>query len=244
MLKKITALLLSFALLLPCFMVNASAADYAKEMMDKRYRLRYEPVYEMLIEDTDTVKKAEKLDRKVVFISVSDGKLQAKTVWGTSIKLETAMERAFAKARATNISPLWFKLDVVTKIEETSYADFKADYTGGVGGSMRKGIAFNDYFGRAVLEAQVNSNGWLSYETGELDLQAINKHFRKTGKKQLSEIPETLYLFETQGYFKDNSAEAYKLTTGKYSQADVNMKWTRMTLCSLQGIPHVILRIW
>ena len=219
MLKKITALLLCLALILPCFAVSASAADYAKEMMDTRYKLRYEPVCEMLMEDSETLKKVEKLDKKVVFISVSDGKQQAKTVWGTSKKLETALERAFTKARATNMTPLWFKLDVVTKIEEKSYADFKTDYTNGVGGSMRKGIAFNDYFGRAVLEAQVNSNGWLSYETGELDLAAINKHFRKTGKKQLSEIPETLYLFDTQGYFKDYGSEAYKLTTGKYSQA-------------------------
>ena len=31
-------------------------------MMDTRYRLRYEPVYELLMEDTDTLKKAEKLE--------------------------------------------------------------------------------------------------------------------------------------------------------------------------------------
>lgn len=222
MLKKITALILSFALLLPCFAVTASAntaSGFAEKMMDSRYQVRYEAVYDLLMADTKTLDKAEKLDRKVVFISVSDGKQQAKTVWGTGKKLETALERAYTKARATEMTPLWFKLDVVTEIEEISYGDFKADYTNGVDGSMRKGIAFNDYFGRAVLEAQINSNGWLSYETGELDLDAINKHFRITGKKQLSEIPDTLYLFETQGYFKDNSAEAYKLTTGRYSQA-------------------------
>lgn len=222
MLKKITALILSFALLLPCFAVTASAntaSGFAEKMMDSRYQVRYEAVYDLLMADTKTLDKAEKLDRKVVFISVSDGKQQAKTVWGTGKKLETALERAYTKARATEMTPLWFKLDVITEIEEISYGDFKADYTNGVDGSMRKGIAFNDYFGRAVLEAQINSNGWLSYETGELDLDAINKHFRITGKKQLSEIPDTLYLFETQGYFKDNSAEAYKLTTGRYSQA-------------------------
>lgn len=218
MLRKLTALLLSLAILLPCLGITASA-NTSSVAMDGRYEVRYKSVYELLMADTETLEGVEKLDRKVVFISVSDGKQQAKTVWGTGKKLETALERAYAKARATNVTPLWFKLDVVTKIEETSYTDFKADYTGGVGGSMRKGIAFNDYFGRAVLEAQINSNGWLSYETGELDLAAINKHFRKTGKKQLSEIPETLYLFETQSYFKGAENEAYKLTTGRYSQA-------------------------
>ncbi len=218
MLKKITALLLSFVILLPCFAVTASA-DIKTERLNLRYELRYNMVYDLLMEDTDTLEDIEKLSLKVVFISVSDSMQQAKTVWGTGKKLETALERAYEKARATNVSPVWFKLDVVTKIEEKSYADFRADYTEAVGGSMRKGIAFNEYFGRAILEAQVNSNGWLSYETGELDLQAINKHFRRTGKKQLSKIPETLYLFDTQGYFTDNLKDAYKLTTGRYSQA-------------------------
>ena len=218
MFKKITALLLCFAILLPCLGVTASA-DAASDRMSRRYELKYQLVYDLLMEDTKTLEAVGKLDRKVVFISVSDGKQQAKTVWSTGKKLETALERALEKAKASNITPLWFKLDVVTEVEETSYAKFTADWAESVGGSMRKGIAFNDYFGRAVLEAQVNSNGWLSYETGELDLEALNKHFRKTGKKQLEEIPETLYLFDTQGYFSDNTKEAYKLTTGRYSQA-------------------------
>ncbi len=218
MLKKITALLLSVAILLPCLAVTASA-DAASDRLAARYKIRYECVYDALMSDTKTIEAVEELSKKIVFISVSDGKNQAKTVWGTGKKLETALERAYNKAKATNMSPLWFKLDVVTNIEETTYTDFKADWAGATGGSMRRGIAFNDYFGRAVLEAQVNSNGWLSYETGELDLDAINKHFRRTGKKQLPQIPETLYLFDTQGYFSENTLEAYKLTTGKYSAA-------------------------
>ena len=226
MIRKILALLLSFAILLPCLAVTASAdadgsvyANIAKDKLNARYAIRCESVYNMLMEDAETLKKVEKLDRKVVFISVSDGQQQAKVVWGTGKKLETAFNAAYEKAKATDITPLWFKLDVVTKVEETSYADFKADWADATGGSMRRGIAFNDYFGRTVLEAQVNSNGWLSYETGELDLDGINKYFRKTGKKQLSEIPEKLYLFDTQGYFKGTDIDTYKLTTGRYSSA-------------------------
>ena len=218
MLKRITALLLSLAVLLPCFTITAYA-DIKTDRLNQRYELKYNIVYNLLMEDTETLENVEKLDRKVVFISVSDSTQQAKTVWGTASKLETALERAYDKARATNMSPVWFKIDVVTKVEETSYTDFKADYKEAVGGSMRKGIAFNDYFGRAILEAQINSSGLLSYETGELDLFAINKHFRRTGKKQLTKIPETLYLFDTQGYFTDNLKSGYKLTTGRYSQA-------------------------
>ncbi|MBR4112492.1 MAG: hypothetical protein IKK53_05625 [Ruminiclostridium sp.] len=218
MLKKITALILSLAIMLPCLGINAFA-DNSDIRMDARYNLKYKLVYNEFMNDTETLEEVEKLGRKVVFISVSDGKQQAKTVCGTGKKLETALERAFTKARATDVTPLWFKLDVVTKVEEKSYTDFKTAYAGSVGGSLRQGIAFNDYFGRALLETQINSNGWLSYETGELDLEAINKHFRRTGKIQLEKIPENLYLFNTQSYFTDNVNTAYKLTTGKFSNS-------------------------
>lgn len=219
MLKKLIAFLLSLAILLPCMTVNASAETLESRRMDGRYKLKYDLVYESLANDTETLEMIEKLSLKVAFISVSDGKQQAKTVYGTGKKLETALERAYTKARATDITPLWFKLDVVTEVKEKSYTEFKEDYTEGVYGSMRQGIAFNDYFGRALLEAQINSNDWLSYETGELDLEGINKHFRRTGKKQLEEIPETLYLFDSRSYFTDNLKDAYKLTTGRYSAA-------------------------
>lgn len=233
MLKRITALLLCLAVLLPCLAVTASADT----RMDGRYNLKYNLVYNLLAEDAATLKKTEKLDRKVVFISVSDGKQQAKTVYGTGKKLETALEKALEKAKATNVTPLWFKLDVVTKIEEISYTDFKAEYAGTVGCSMRKGIAFNDYFGRALLEAEINSNGLLSYETGELNLEGINKHFRKNKKKQLDKIPGTLYLFDTQGYFTDAPSTAYKLTTGKYSAAGRReYEMDRKQLTKLAGI--------
>ena len=218
MLKKITALILSLAVMLPCLGINAFA-DNDDIRMNGRYNLKYKLVYDEFMKDTETLEEVGKLDRKVVFISVSDGEQQAKTVCGTGKKLETALERAFTKARATDVTPLWFKLDVVTRVEEKSYTDFKTAYAGSVGGSLRQGIAFNDYFGRALLETQINSNGWLSYETGELDLEAINKHFRRTGKKQLEKIPGNLYLFNTQSYFTDSINTAYKLTTGKFSNS-------------------------
>ena len=218
MLKKITALILSFAILLPCLGLTASAN--AEELrMNGRYALKYNIVCNALMADTETLEDVEKLSRKVVFISVSDGKQQAKTVYGSGKKLETALERAYEKARATDMTPLWFNLEVVTEVEEKNYAEFIEDLKGDVGGSLRKGIAFNDYFGRALLESQINSNGWLSYETGELDMEGINKYFRRSGKKQLDTIPETLYLFDTQAYFTDNLQDAYKLTTGRFSTA-------------------------
>lgn len=212
--KKIISVILAIAVILPCFCINASATSAA---LEARYEQKMELVTELLMEDGKTIEKVQEVGRAVVFISVSDSKKQAVTVYSSTKKLESALEKAFDKAKATGITPTWFKLDVVTEVQQTTYAEFKEKYTEATGSTMRQGVAFNDYFGRALLEAQINSSGLLSYQTGELDLDGINKIFKKNSKKPLDKIPETLYLFTTQGYFADTTAKAEKLNSGTYA---------------------------
>lgn len=212
--KKIISVILAIAVILPCFCINASAISPA---LEARYEEKMELVTELLMEDEKTIEKVQEVGRAVVFISVSDSKRQAVTVYSSTKKLETALEKAFDKAKETGVTPTWFKLDVVTEVQQTTYAEFKEKYTEATGSTMRQGIAFNDYFGRALLEAQINSSGLLSYQTGELDLGGINKIFKKNSKKPLDEIPETLYLFTTQGYFAGTTAKAEKLNSGTYA---------------------------
>ena len=217
--KRIISVILVIAVMLPCFCVNAGAD--AASLLDLHYEQRMELVTELLMKDKKTLENIDGLGNNIVFISVSNTMNQAVTVYASAKSLEKALDKTLAKAKATGISPVWFKLDVVTEVEEISYEDFKKkcaymgeinlDYT------LRQGVAFNDYFGRALLEAQINSGGMLSYETGELDLEKINAHFKENRKKQLTEIPETLYLFKTKSYFTDNGAKAYKLTSGTYA---------------------------
>ncbi len=217
--KRIISVILVIAVILPCFCINAGAD--AVSLLNLRYEQRMELVTELLMNDKKTLEKIDGLGNNIIFVSVSDTMNKAVTVYASSKSLDKALEKALKKAQATNISPVWFKLDIVTAVEEIRYEDFKKkcaymgeinlDYT------LREGIAFNSYFGRALLEAQINSNGMLSYETGELDLEKINAHFKENRKKQLSEIPEKLYLFKTQGYFADTGAKAYKLTSGTYA---------------------------
>ncbi len=214
--KKVISIILSIAIMLPCLGINAYADMSAT--MNARYERKMRLVTELFREDKETLEAVEACGRAVVFISVSDTMNQAKTVYSsTGGDLDAALNKAFQKARLTGVNPVWFKLDVVTEIEEISYKDFTAAYAGKLGNSMRKGIAFNSYFGRALLEAQINSSGYLNYETGELDLDAINKYFKKTKKKPLAEIPETLYLFKTKGYFSDTPAGAHDLYDSEYA---------------------------
>ncbi|MBQ8841284.1 MAG: hypothetical protein IJZ65_01470 [Ruminiclostridium sp.] len=214
--KKILSLVLALVMLIPCININAYAD--AVTTLDAKYERKMKLVSELLMKDEKTLKKVEELGRAVVYISVSNGRQQAVTVSSSMKNIDNALDAAFEKARKTDISPLWFKLDVVTEVEEISYADFTEKYKEGVGGSLRQGISFNNYFGRSLLEAQINSNGILSYETGKLDLKKINSIFSASGKKLLSSIPETLYLFKAQGYFSDTVSDAYKLYSGRYAE--------------------------
>ncbi|MBQ8410896.1 MAG: hypothetical protein IJX15_04085 [Ruminiclostridium sp.] len=214
--KKILSLVLALVMLIPCININAYAD--AVTTLDAKYERKMKLVSELLMKDEKTLKKVEELGRAVVYISVSNGRQQAVTVSSSMKNIDNALDATFEKARKTDISPLWFKLDVVTEVEEISYADFTEKYKEGVGGSLRQGISFNNYFGRSLLEAQINSNGILSYETGKLDLKKINSIFSASGKKLLSSIPETLYLFKAQGYFSDTVSDAYKLYSGRYAE--------------------------
>lgn len=213
---KIISVILAIAILLPCLCTDVSAQS---SILGRKYDRRAELLTELLMEDEKTLEKIEELDRATVFISVSDSYNQAVTVYSSAKKLETALSRALDKAKATGVQPIWFKLDVVTEAEEIKYTDFIAQYKDSrLKYSLRKGISFNNYFGRALLETQINSNGFLSYETGELDLIKINRYFAKSRKLSLSKIPETLYLFETQSYFSDSGSSAYKLTAPSKSK--------------------------
>lgn len=171
---------------------------------EERYDVRMAQLTRLLEQDGDTAKAA---DKNAVFLSVSNGKSRAATFYAKAGSLSDSLNSVLSKAKASGVYPKWLKLDVVTSVEEISYEELTEKYLKGKRrGSLRKGIAFNSYFGRALLDSQLNSFGLLSYETGKLDLKKINGYFKETGKKKLDKIPDTLYLFETRGYFTDGHA--------------------------------------
>lgn len=207
--KRIASFFLAAVLTVTGLSLSASAAVKTEE----RYDRRMAQLTRLLERDEDIARAAEEDGQAVAFLSVSDGTSRAVTVYAKTGSLSSTLPKVLDKAKETGIYPKWLKLDVVTRVEEVSYGEFKEKYAKGKrGGSFRRGIAFNDYFGRALLDSQLNSCGFLSYETGELDLEKINTYFRENGKKQLERIPDTLYLFETQGYFTDG--RAYRLLDG------------------------------
>lgn len=201
--KRMVSIFLAAVITVTGLVIPASAATKTEE----RYDRRMAQLVRLLERDGDVAEAVGKNGDAVAFLSVSDGTSRAVTVYAKTGSLSATLDKVLNKAKETGIYPKWLKLDVVTKTEEISYDEFRKEYTEGKrGGSFRKGIAFNDYFGRALLDSQLNSGGFVSYETGELDLGKINTYFRENRKKQLEKIPDTLYLFETRGYFTDGHA--------------------------------------
>lgn len=201
--KRIFSFFLAVVIAAAGFAVPASAATKTEE----RYDRRMAQLVRLLERDGGVTEAIGENGDAVAFLSVSDGTSRAVTVYAKTDSLSASLDKVLIKAKETGIYPKWLKLDVVTETEEISYDEFREKYTAGKrGGSFRRGIAFNDYFGRALLDSQLNSGGFVSYETGELDLEKINTYFRENGKKQLEKIPDTLYLFETRGYFTDGHA--------------------------------------
>ena len=188
----------------------------ASNVVNNMYTAKYNLVSKMLKGDEETMQAVDEFGRAVVFISVSDGSRKAFVSLAQSASLDTALSTAYGRAKNSGIVPKWFKLDVVVSGEEKKYSDFVKETAELRDGGMRSGISFNSYYGTALLEAQLNSGGMIDYEKGILDLQRINTELGSMGKKKLSALPSTLYLFKTQGYFAENSAYAYKTINGRY----------------------------
>ena len=214
--SKLTAAFLTAALLAQTIFVIPAFASAKSNQYDRKLQL----VTERLYEDKETVDAVKALDKAVAIISVSDGKTKAKSFSATTGSLSASLENASEKAKASGITPKWLKLEVVTDIEQMKYSDFTAEVMGKRSGSFRKGIAFNDYFGRVITEAELNSNWLIDYETGKLKLKEVNSFLKFIGKKQLDKIPSTLYIFDTASYFTENTAYAEGKRNGNRGWAD------------------------
>ncbi len=216
MMKKIIAFFITLAVVLPFLSLSTGAAS----VLDNKYSYKLEIIKEALYADEETLAEINDFGKYIVFISVSGSENKAVTVYDTGKTLEKAFDNALKRAKRTGVSPVWFKADVVTETEKISYKNLKGRLISlgknNLNRTMRQGIAFNSYFGRAMLDAELNSGDYLSYETGELNLDGINEFLKDNKKKQLDKIPTTLYLFKTQGYFVE-SGNALKLTDGEYA---------------------------
>ena len=141
-----------------------------------------------------------------VFISVSDSINKAYITNSTKSTLKKAIEEAkkemLSKIKKYDINPEWVKLDVINDNKEILSKNFESEVTNLNNNTYRKGIAFDENFDIALLEAEINSNSIIDYKQKELDLSKLNKYItsdRKT-KDKLKSFPEKLITFTSVGF--------------------------------------------
>ena len=171
-------------------------------------------------------------DDFIVFLSLCDAKERAVVVKGIGDTLESAWEsaeknaREFAARKAYNL--VWAKADVVNSTELIKAVELnKRTVDLYFRNFLRQGIAFDEMFETAFLEAEVNGNKMITYYTEKqlynkqidydaviLNLTNIN-HYLKTyyGKSGLKSIPDTITLFTAIGFICDEDGSVHDLYT-------------------------------
>lgn len=228
--KRIIAAVLAAAVAVGTLM---TAPAEALVLRDRLYDQRYAALTKALYADTETVEAVEELELSVVFLSVSDGKKQARVAEAHSVSLDSALTEAYAKIRNSGIDPKWLKLDVVVSEKNYTYKDFRKEFTNALQGSFRYGAAFGGDYTTSLLEAQINSCGLLDYTNGTFNWVQVNKELQRNGITKLKYVPTKMTLFKTQGYFCENGGSAIKLINGQYNnygRRDLGTDPTALTL--------------
>ncbi len=152
-------------------------------------------------------------DGFIVYLSLCNAADRATVVSAKGDTLAAAWDNASAKAKAfvttSNFNTVWLKADLVNDKKKVRTADLPAiirEKSYGFDEFFRLGIAFDNDFNTALLEAEINGNKLIDYDsTGNLDLKAINKYLAFFNRKPLDSIPGELILFTCRGYICDGS---------------------------------------
>ena len=169
-------------------------------------------------------------DLYVVFLSVCDEKTRARVFTGTGSSVDDAWNAAerdalsYMKKNKFNLA--WAKADIVDSMERAPATDLNDLVVSTVYQNFfRKGIALDDDFKTAFLEAEISGNklvryysesevadGAIDYSANPLHLDNINYYLRywRDGKP-IDRLPEQIILFTTMGYFCDEADRVYPL---------------------------------
>lgn len=156
-----------------------------------------------------------------VFISVCDGTARASVYTGTGPAVDDAWDNAVSQAdkalKKSGLNPKWVKADVVY-LSETVPA---GEVTRAVGSSrhefFRYGAAFDSSFQTALLEAELNGAKIYDYENGGVNLDALNRYLKKTGRSALGALPDSYTLFQCMGWLCDEEGVVYELNSSGLS---------------------------
>lgn len=167
--------------------------------------------------------------QNVVFISVCSGKERASVFTGTGDDRTQAWTDAYNKAhsfvRESGCEPLWIKADLMTEASRLGRDDFSLTLSDFREEFFRYGIAFDDEFKTALLEAELNGARILDYDNECVDESYLNTYLKKAGRDTLSELPDSYTVFKCIGWICDSDSSVHELKSdiNEYGRRDIEL---------------------
>ncbi|SMP56568.1 glycosyl hydrolase family 88 [Anoxynatronum buryatiense] len=216
-------LLAGFFLVLAAFFAfHGEAADLLQrrqeQKLSQQHLLLFENKVSALAEavfSEESTSSAFFSDPYGVFFSISDTTSRAAVVNGQGTTLQEAWDAAVANAtdlmKTTLMEPVWVKVDVVDHREPLPSEDLQGVLQPYRNEFFRKGIAFDEAFETAFLEAEINGNKLIDYDEKVLSLETIQQYLETFSRPVVDEIPRQLFLFTALGWFCDEAGSVYPL---------------------------------
>lgn len=155
--------------------------------------------------------------RQVVFLSVCNTAERASVFCGTGSSLREAWSAADKKVteflRNSHYDPVWVKADVVYTSDTILMEELEKEVRAARHEFFRYGVALDQTFQTALLEAELNGAKIYDYENGGIDLEYLNRYLKKAGRASLEELPEACRTFQCMGWFCDENEKVYELNT-------------------------------
>lgn len=165
----------------------------------------------------------------VLFLSVSDGTQRAQVFTGKGTTLEAAWSDADAKTKAyvkeSGTEPIWLKADVVISQETVTAKKLNKNVLRSRHEFFRYGIAFDEDYNTALLEAEMNGSKIYEYDDGGIDKKYLNNYLRRANRDQVDELPESYTIFQCKGWMCDEEDNVYPLIDNglSYGRRDVSL---------------------
>lgn len=153
-----------------------------------------------------------------VMLSVCDTTQRASVFTGTGETLAAAFDAADQAAREglaqKGLEPVWVKADVVYLSETVGMEELGRAVYASRHEFFRYGLAFDEDFQTALLEAELNGAKIYEYEDGGVDLSYLNTYLGKAGRPELEKLPGEVTVFQCFGWFCDEDGTIYGLSSG------------------------------
>ncbi|MCI8539832.1 MAG: glycosyl hydrolase family 88 [Oscillospiraceae bacterium] len=154
---------------------------------------------------------------QAVFLSLCDTTERASVFCGTGPDLPAAWEAASEMAKDflanSNYDPVWVKADVVSSSDTLQSSELSRAVLAARHEFYRYGVAFDQMFETALLEAEMNGAKIYDYDNGGINLDYLNRYLKQAGRSPLDALPEVFTIFQCQGWFCDENNAVYPLNS-------------------------------